>query len=85
MARYTLMLQRHRQQFNLPAAEWEALKQLRAMHGIIIKPADKNLGLVIMLESDYRACVQAIVSDTTVYTKITPAIAQHVTAARDKL
>jgi hypothetical protein len=55
------------------------------MQGFIIKPADNTLGLVIMLESDYRACVQANVPDATVYTKITPAVAQHVTAARDKL
>jgi hypothetical protein len=62
---------------------WErtALQQLRQQSGVIIKPADKNLGLVIMAESDYRACVQQHVSDTRVYEDVTDCLGQQIEKA----
>lgn len=55
---------------NLPYAERQALLSLRKQPGLIIKPADKNLGLVLMQESAYREAVRAHVSDTSVYSPV---------------
>lgn len=52
---------------NLGPAEAQALAALRCRSDVIIKPADKNLGLTIMREADYRAAVRLHVQDTQVY------------------
>mgnify|MGYP001809584684 FL=1 len=83
LARYdTLQQQRQQQHKRVPAhnlrpAERQALQDLRQQHDLIIKPADKNLGLVIMAASDYRTCVLQHVSDTRVYEDVTDSIDQQ--------
>ena len=55
---------------NLTRAEQQALVTLRQRRDIIIKPADKNLGLTIMDVAAYRAAVNSHVRDTAVYTPV---------------
>jgi hypothetical protein len=55
---------------NLTSEEYQALVNLQQRHDIIIKPADKNLGLTIMRVSDYRDSVRQHVQDTQVYTPV---------------
>jgi hypothetical protein len=55
---------------NLTRAEQLALAALRRRGDIVIKPADKNLGLTIMRMEDYRAAVNSHVQDTRVYTPV---------------
>jgi hypothetical protein len=85
LARYDALQQQPQQQqqrrrgctHNTCYAERQALQHLRQQHDLIIKPADKNLGLVIMAASDYRACVLQHVSDTRVYEDVTDSIDQQ--------
>lgn len=85
VSRHQAMTQHKCRRSNLTHAERQALKELKAQHGIIIKPADKNLGLVIMRECDYRDSVRAHVSDTRVYRDVTDTIDQCVQSACSKL
>lgn len=70
---------------NMVAAERLALQQLRAMSGIRIKPADKNLGLVVMQVGDYHDSVMGHLSDTTTYTDITARFASFLTTTCNTL
>lgn len=55
---------------NLTQGESQALAALKQRRDIIIKPADKNLGLTIMRVEDYRTAVRQHVQDTQVYTPV---------------
>jgi hypothetical protein len=55
---------------NLTATERMALQQLREMHDIIIKPADKNLGLTIMDRTWYDAEMMRQLNDPNIYSEV---------------
>lgn len=55
---------------NLSSEERTALVNLKHRPDLIIKPADKNLGLTIMRLSDYRASVRQHVMDASVYAPV---------------
>jgi hypothetical protein len=55
---------------NLTPAEREGMQALRQQHDMIVKPADKNLGLCVMRVEDYREAVRAHVLDTAVYSPV---------------
>jgi len=67
---------------NLSSEEYQALVNLQQRHDIIIKPADKNLGLTIMRVSDYRDSVRQHVQDIQVYTPVVDIAAAIRTACR---
>ena len=53
---------------NLPPTQLSALHKLRhTRHSLTIKPADKNLGIVLMNTDDYITQCMAHLSDTTTY------------------
>ena len=47
------------------------IKQLSSKHDIIIKPADKNLGTVVLSKIDYNTMCASILQDISTYTRIT--------------
>lgn len=61
---------RSRARPNLSFAEREALKHFKHAPDMIIKPADKNLGLVVMRVPDYRDAVRVHVCDSNVYEEV---------------
>jgi hypothetical protein len=69
---------------NLGSEEYQALVNLQQRHDLIIKPADKNLGLTIMRVADYRASVRQHVQDLQVYSPVVD-IAATVRAACKEL
>jgi hypothetical protein len=60
----------HNIRSNLTLGEQQALVALRQRQDIIIKPADKNLGLTIMHVDAYRTAVRQHVQDTQVYAPV---------------
>ena len=67
---HTIVHSRPRAVPNLSFAEREALRHLKHAPEMIIKPADKNLGLVVMRLSDYRDAVRVHVCDCNVYEEV---------------
>ena len=55
---------------NLTMGARQALAALRQRQDIVVKPADKNLGLTVMRVDDYRAAVRSHVLDAQVYTPV---------------
>jgi hypothetical protein len=60
-----------KKQHNLSPEAAEVLKALRQNTELVIKPADKNLGLTIMCSVDYQSAVAAHVEDTNTYQDVT--------------
>jgi hypothetical protein len=58
---------------------------LRQRYDIVIKPADKNLGLTVLRAADYHAALQRHVSDIHTYKDITDTLPQFVERAKNKL
>lgn len=85
LSRFDIVSQQHKQQSNLSYAQRQALCDLRQQHDIVIKPADKNLGLTIMPADDYHAAVLLHVSDPAVYRDVTDSVDNVVLAACVKL
>jgi hypothetical protein len=69
---------------NLPPAERAALRELTLRDDIVVKPADKNLGLTIMDTPDYHAAVFAHLLDPAVYKEVSD-LQQFVADARATL
>lgn len=57
----------HKVRMNLPLAQRLALKQLADDKTLIVKPSDKNLGIVVMDVNDYDREANRLLSDTTTY------------------
>jgi hypothetical protein len=55
---------------NLSSEEYQALVNLQQRQDLVIKPADKNLGLTIMRVADYRESVRQHVLDPQVYSPV---------------
>lgn len=49
---------------------WEAIKRLEMKKEIVIRPADKGLGLVILKESAYKAEMEKVLGDGDTYVKL---------------
>ena len=52
---------------NLTEDEWKALHELEEVKNIVIKPADKGGGIVIMNRTDYDNKVRALLNDQSHY------------------
>ena len=85
LARYDAVSSAHTAQHNLSPAEAQVLRMLRQQTELVIKPADKNLGLTIMCACDYHAAVQAHVADTNTYRDVTDCVDKVVQSACNKL
>lgn len=59
---------------NISASHKQALSELQSNKEIIIKPADKNLGLTVLDREKYKAECLAHLMDTDVYQKLDPDI-----------
>ena len=55
---------------NLPKSHKTALKQLQDNTNIVIKPADKGSGIVILNKEDYKAEALRLLDDPNFYTKV---------------
>lgn len=85
LARYDAVVARgQRVANNLDSGQAEALRMLRQRSDLVIKPADKNLGLTIMRADAYHAALQQHVMDTDTYVEV-PNLPQFVSATRSKL
>lgn len=60
-----------RSHYNADVDMFKAIKTLKQMDGIIIRPSDKNLGLTILTKEHYRDLVNEHLSDRTTYNPIT--------------
>lgn len=58
---------------------------LREQTELVLKPADKNLGLTLMRATDYHAAVNAHVADTRVYQDVTATVQVVIQKACDRL
>jgi hypothetical protein len=85
MARLVIFNQQCVQKPNLSYAQRQVLQSLKQQHDVIIKPADKNLGLTIMPAQAYHEAVMSHVSDTSVYLDVTDTVADVIAAACEKL
>ena len=85
MSRFEIFNQQRQQQPNLSHAQRLVLQSLRQQHDVIIKPADKNLGLTIMPAQAYHEAVLSHVSDPSVYLDVTDTVADVISAACGKL
>lgn len=70
---------------NLGPGQVEALRMLRQRDDIVIKPADKNLGLTVMRAADCHAALQKHVSGTTTCKIVTDELPQLVLRTRKQL
>lgn len=70
---------------NLSRVEKQLLQGLREQTELVLKPADKNLGLTLMHAADYHAAVDTHVVDTKVYQDVTTSVSSVVQKACDKL
>ena len=59
---------------SLSRVHLQALSELRRDKSLVVKPADKNLGLTVMDASTYRAECLKHLADTSVYVRETPCI-----------
>lgn len=71
LSRFDTVKGQPRQHPNLSTAQRLVLHNLRQQHDVIVKPADKNLGLTVMPTSEYHAAVLSHVSDPAVYQDVT--------------
>lgn len=58
---------------------------LREQTELVLKPADKNLGLTLMRAADYHAAVDAHMAGTRVYQDVTASVSVVIQKACDKL
>lgn len=85
LSRFDSVQLQHKQQPNLSFAQGKALRDLRQQHDIVIKPADKNLGLTIVPADAYHTAVMSHVTDRSVYQDVTDSVNDIVLAACEKL
>ena len=89
LARYDIVARREcarrREVNNLAPGQVEALRMLRQRSDIIIKPADKTLGLTVMCAADYHAALRKHVSDTTTYRDVTDSLQTFVSDTCNRL
>jgi hypothetical protein len=68
---------------NLNPTQTKTLRNLRKNPNIVIKPADKNLGVTVIEKNLYKELAQVHLSDTTTYQKLPtnplPATIKHIT------
>lgn len=85
LARFDATAAHTRQQHNLSPAEASMLAALRHQTDLVIKPADKNLGLTIMSADAYHAAVLQHVQDTSTYEDVTARVHSVVASAQQRL
>ena len=85
LSQYDAMHAEYQPQHNLNPAEKQVLDMLRQQTELVLKPADKNLGLTLMRAADYHAAVDAHVADTRVYQDVTASVSVVIQQACDKL
>lgn len=85
LAKYDAMQAEYKPKHNLSPAEKQVLSMLREQTELVLKPADKNLGLTLMRAADYHAAVDAHVADTRVYQDVTASVSVVIQKACDKL
>jgi hypothetical protein len=85
LARYDALQAEYKPKHNLSPAEKQVLSMLREQTELVLKPADKNLGLTLMRAADYHAAVDAHVADTRVYQDVTASVSICIQQACDKL
>lgn len=83
--KYDAALAEYKPQHNLSRAEKQVLNTLREQTELVLKPADKNLGLTLMHAADYHAAVDAHVADTRVYQDVTASVNIVIERACSKL
>jgi hypothetical protein len=72
-------------QHNLSTAEASMLAGLKQRHDLVIKPADKNLGLTVMSADAYHAAVLQHVSDTHTYEDVTDRVSDVIAQTQQRL
>ena len=85
LARFDAVACHIRQRHNLSSAEASMLAALKQQSDLIIKPADKNLGLTIMAAADYHAAVLKHVLDVNTYEDVTTRVNSVVASAQQQL
>lgn len=74
LSRFDTVSLHHKQQPNLSKAQRQALYDLRQQSELIVKPADKNLGLTVMTADAYHAAVRSHVENPAVYVDVTDCV-----------
>jgi hypothetical protein len=85
LAQYDAMHAEYQPMHNLNPAEKQVLHMLREQTELVLKPADKNLGLTLMRAAEYHAAVDAHVADTRVYEDVTASVRVVIQKTCDKL